>query len=81
MSKFELIEFQFDPDDFELSLEDDFLINKLSKDIEAANDVEVLKAAALKLLTLAVHRQAIIRGLVRRVAKVESSAISKFYED
>lgn len=81
MSKFELIEFQFDPDDFQLSLEDDFLINKLTKDIEAVEDAPTLKAAALKLLSLAVHRQAVIRGLIRRLAKLEADTVSHFYEN
>jgi hypothetical protein len=81
MSKFELIEFQFDPDDFSLSLEDEFLIAKLTKDIKSVSDAETLKQAALKLLGLAVHRQAVIRGLIRRLANVEAGAISRIYEE
>lgn len=81
MSKFELIEFQFDPDDFSLSLEDEFLIAKLTKDIEGVTDAETLKEAALKLLGLAVHRQAVIRGLIRRLSTLEAGAVSKFYEE
>jgi hypothetical protein len=81
MSKFELIEFQFDPDDFSLQLEDEFMIARLSKEIEAVDDPKVLKEAALKLLQLAVHRQAVIRSLVGRVAKLEGDAITKIYEE
>ena len=81
MSKFELIEFQFDPDDFSLSLEDEFLITKLAKDIEGVDDADTLKQAALKLLNLAVHRQAVIRGLIRRISTLEAGAVSRFYED
>ena len=81
MSKFELIEFQFDPDDFTPSLEDEFLIAKLTKDLEAVNDLETLRQGALKLLSLAVHRQAVIRGLIRRLANVEAGAISRIYEE
>lgn len=81
MSKFELIEFQFDPDDFTCSLEDEFLITKLTKDLEAVNDIETLRQGCLKLLNLAVHRQAVIRGLVRRLANLEAGAISKIYEE
>jgi len=81
MSKFELIEFQFDPDDFSLQLEDEFMIARLSKEIEAVDDPKVLKEAALKLLQLAVHRQAVIRGLVGRIAKLEGDAITKVYEE
>jgi len=81
MGKFELIEYPFDPDEFELSLEDDFLISKLTKDIEAVSDPVVLKEAALKLLSLAVHRQAVIRGLIRRLAHLEADTIHKLYEE
>ena len=81
MSKFELIEYQFDPDDFSLQLEDEFMITRLSKEIEAVDDPKILKEAALKLLQLAVHRQAVIRGLVGRVAKLEGDAITKVYEE
>jgi len=79
MSKFELIEYQFDPDD--LQLEDEFMIARLSKEIEAVDDPKVLKEVALKLLQLAVHRQAVIRGLVGRIAKLEGDAITKVYEE
>jgi len=81
MSKFELIEFQFDPDDFSLQLEDEFMIARLSKEIEAVDDPKILKEAALKLLQLAVHRQAVIRGLVGRVAKLEGDAITRVYDE
>jgi hypothetical protein len=81
MSKFELTEFQFDPDDFSLQLEDEFMIARLSKEIEAVDDPKILKEAALKLLQLAVHRQAVIRGLVGRVAKLEGDAITKVYDE
>ena len=81
MSKFELIEFQFDPDDFSISLEDEFLIAKLTKDIEGVDDADTLKQAALKLLNLAVHRQAVIRGLIRRISTLEAGAASRIYEE
>ena len=81
MSAFELIEFKFNPDDFTLSLEDDFLIAKLTKEIEAVDDPDVLKSAALKLLQLAVHRQAVIRGLCMRLANLEADTIRKLYEE
>ena len=81
MSKFELIEFQFDPDDFSISLEDEFLIAKLTKDIEGVDDAATLKQAALKLLNLAVHRQAVIRGLIRRISTLEAGAVSRIYEE
>jgi len=81
MSTFELIEFKFDPDDFTLQLEDEFLIAKLTNEINAVEDPKVLKEAALKLLQLAVHRQAVIRGLCGRLANLEADTIRTKYEE
>jgi hypothetical protein len=81
MSGFELIEFKFNPDDFDLSLEDEFLMAKLTKELEAVKDPEVLRSGALKLLQLAVHRQAIIRSLITRLANLEADVIKTYYEE
>jgi hypothetical protein len=81
MSTFELIEFKFDPDDFSLQLEDEFLIAKLTNEINAVSDPNILKEAALKLLNLAVHRQAVIRSLCGRLANLEADTIKRYYEE
>jgi len=81
MSGFELIEFKFSPDDFNLSLEDEFLQTKITKELEAVTDPDVLRAGALKLLQLAVHRQAIIRSLISRLANLEADVIKTYYEE
>ena len=81
MPGFELIEFKFSPDDFNLSLEDEFLQAKITKELEAVTDPDVLRAGALKLLQLAVHRQAIIRNLVSRLANLEADVIKTYYEE
>jgi hypothetical protein len=81
MSGFELVEFKFSPDDFNLSLEDEFLMAKITKELEAVKDPDVLRAGALKLLQLAVHRQAIIRSLVARLANLEADVIKTYYEE
>jgi len=81
MSGFELIEFKFNPDDFNLSLEDEFLLTKLTKEIEAVDDPIVLKSAALKLLQLSVQRQAVIRSLITRLANLEADVIKTYYEE
>ena len=81
MSGFELIEFKFNPDDFSLSLEDEFLQAKITKELEAVTDPDVLRAGALKLLQLAVHRQAIIRSLISRLANLEADVIKTYYEE
>lgn len=81
MSGFELIEFKFNPDDFSLSLEDEFLITKLTKQLEATTNPDELRAGALKLLQLAVHRQAIIRSLINRLANLEADVVKTYYTE
>ncbi len=81
MSKVEITEIEFSPDDFSTSLEDEFLLTRISNELKAVTDIEQLRVGALKLLELAVHRQAVIRGLVRRIADVEGQAIKRYYED
>jgi len=81
MAEFELIEVPFDPSDFASTLEDEFLTAKLTKEIEAVTDIEQLKQGALKLLHLAVLRQAMIRGLVKRLGTLEQNVIRSKYQD
>ena len=81
MAGFDLIEIPFGPNDFEQSLEDEFLIKKISDEIEAATDIKQVKAGAIKLLQLAVMRQGMIRGLIRRLGSLESSVIRKHYDE
>ncbi len=79
-NNFELLEVAFDPDDFSTSLEDEFLLTRISNELKAVTDIDQLRVGALKLLELAVHRQAIIRGLVKRIANIEGEAIKTYYE-
>lgn len=81
MSGFELIEYKFNPDDFSLSLEDEFLLAKITKELEAAKNPDVLRAGALKLLQLAVQRQAVIRSLINRLANLEADVIKTYYKE
>jgi hypothetical protein len=78
---FDVIEVPFGPNDFESTLEDEFLITKLTNEINAVTDIEQAKAGAIKLLQLAVMRQSMIRGLVKRLANLESSTIRTRYEE
>jgi hypothetical protein len=78
---FDVIEVPFGPNDFESTLEDEFLITKLTNEINAVTDIEQAKAGAIKLLQLAVMRQAMIRGLVNRLANLESSTIRTRYKE
>lgn len=81
MSQFELIEIPFEGDDFDQTLEDEFLIAKLTKEIEAVTDIEQLRVGTLKLLQLAMRRQAVIRGLCKRLAGLETNLIRRKYEN
>lgn len=81
MSNFELVEVPFEPEDFEPTLEDEFLLARLTKELEAVTDIEQLRVGALKLLNLAVMRQGMIRGLCRRLAGLEADVIRKKYAD
>jgi hypothetical protein len=81
MSNFELVEIPFEPNDFQPTLEDEFLTTKLTKELEAVTDIEQLRAGAIKLLQLAVMRQGMLRGLCKRLAALESSVIRTKYEN
>jgi len=81
MSSFEIVEFAFQEDDFSLSLEDEFQITRLSAELDKASDPDVLREGAKKLLQLAVQRQAIIRSLVKRLARLEAGVIHRYYPD
>jgi hypothetical protein len=81
MSNFELVEIPFESDDFQSTLEDEFLTTKITKELEAVTDIEQLRAGAIKLLQLAVMRQGMIRGLCKRLAALESNVIRKKYEN
>ena len=81
MSKFELVEIPFEGNEFEQTLEDQFLLTKIKRELENVTDIEVMKQGAIKLLELAVMRQVFIRGLVKRLADLESKTIRSQYED
>jgi hypothetical protein len=81
MDKFELVEIKFGPSDFESTLEDEFLLARITKELNAVNDIEQLREGAIKLLQLAVMRQSMIRGLVRRLADLEAETIKTQYQN
>jgi hypothetical protein len=81
VSSFELIEVPFDPAMFEQTLEDEFLVAKITQELEAVTDINQLRTGALKLLNIAVLRQGMIRGLCKRLAELESNIIRRKYEE
>jgi len=78
---FEVIEVPFQPDDFARTVEDEFTLVKIKKELENTNDVATLRKGAILLAELAIMRQGLIRGLVRRLADYDCQAIKTKYED
>jgi len=78
---FDLVEIPFEGEEFEQSLEDKFLLAKIKQELENVTSLEVMKQGAIKLLELAVMRQTFIRGLVKRLAKLECETIRTRYEE
>lgn len=77
----EVVEIPFGPNDFELSLEDNFTLTRIKNELEAVTDIEQLRKGAIMLLNLAVMRQSMIRGLIRRLADLECKAIRTPIQD
>jgi len=71
----EVVEIPFGSNDFELSLEDNFTLTRIKNELEAVTDIEEMRKGAVMLLNLAVMRQSMIRGLIRRLADLELKAI------
>ena len=76
MAAFKVTEVSFEPIDFSQTLEDEFTMTAVSKEIESVDDIDQLKLGALNLLKVAVHRQAVIRGLCKRLAKIETYGVT-----
>lgn len=81
MARAEVIEIPFGPEDFETTLEDEFTITRIQKELDAVTDIEQLRTGASQLLKLAVMRQSMIRGLMRRLANFEVEAMRSYIQD
>ena len=77
MSKFNVIEVPFEPMEIKPTLEDEFTMTSVTREIESIRDPETFKMAALNLLEITMQRQAIIRGMCKRLAKVETDGVMK----
>lgn len=78
---FDLVEIPFEGEEFEQSLEDKFLLAKIKQELDGVTSLAVMKEGAIKLLELAVMRQTFIRGLVKRLVKLECETIRTRYEE
>jgi len=77
MSSFKVVELSFDPIDQTPSLEDEFTLKAVSNQIEKVQDIEELRQVSKTLLQIAIQRQAIMRGLCKRLAEIETQGVNK----
>ena len=75
MKKFDIVEVPFESSDTKPTLEDEFTLTAITRELESSNDPEKLRLAALNLLHVTMQRQAIIRTLCKKLAKAESDGI------
>lgn len=79
--EFAVIEIPFEELDISKTMEDEFLELRMHKEIDAATNVEELREAAKKLVKIATARQAVIRGLCKRLVQYETMALQGFLND
>ena len=72
MSSYELVELTLNPDEAGPTLEDEFTMTLVGKDIDKLKDPESLKIVSKQLLKVIVHKQAMIRALCKRLIDLES---------
>ena len=72
MSSFELIELSIDPEDSKPTLEDELAMTVVSRDMEKLNDPEELKIVSKQLLKIIMSKQAMMRGLCKRLVELET---------
>ena len=77
MSSFKLVELSFEPIDQTPTLEDEFTLKAVSNQIEKVQDIEELRQGAMNLLGIAIQRQAVIRGLCKRLVELETQGVVK----
>ena len=75
MKEFQITEVAFDPADIAPTLEDQFTMESVSRELASMRDPEKLKIAAINLLMITMQRQAIIRGLCKQLAKSKTSNV------
>ena len=75
MKNFKITEVPFEPSDIAPTLEDEFTMESVSRELVSIKDPAKLRMAALNLLMITMQRQAIIRGLCKQLAKGQTSDI------
>ena len=79
--EFAIIEIPLEELDISKTMEDEFLEARINKEIDAATNVDELRAAAKRLVQIATARQAAIRGLCKRLVQYETMALQEFLKD
>ena len=77
MSSFKVVELSFEPIDQTPTLEDEFTLKAVSDQIEKVQDIDELRQGAMNLLGIAIQRQAVMRGLCKRLAELETQGVVK----
>ena len=72
MKNFKVTEIAFDPEDIEPTIEDEFTMITIARELDSISDPQKLKVAAVNLLMVSIQRQGIIRSLCKRLAKSEA---------
>tara|TARA_R100000231_G_scaffold82358_1_gene62979 strand:- start:261 stop:509 length:249 start_codon:yes stop_codon:yes gene_type:complete len=71
MASYELIELTIDPKDIKMTLEDEFTMQSVIKELDKLETTEELYVGARQILKVLMQRQAIIRALVKRLTTLE----------
>ena len=58
-------------------MEDEFTLKAVSNQLEKVQDIEELRLGAMNLLDIAIQRQAVIRGLCKRLVELETQGVVK----
>jgi len=72
MSSFNVVELSFEPLDHTPTLEDEFTMTAALKELEKIEDKEKLRMASANLLIAFIQQKAIVRGLCKRLAEIET---------
>ena len=76
MSSFNVVELSFEPIDHTPTLEDEFTMTAALKEIEKIEDTDKLRQASVNLLFAFIQQKAVVRGLCKRLAEIETYGLT-----
>ena len=76
MSSFNVVELSFEPIDHTPTLEDEFTMTAALKEIEKIEDTDKLRQASVNLLIAFIQQKAVVRGLCKRLAEIETYGLT-----